>query len=145
MSDLRFRIKAHSERATKTIVKARSFSFTVDEPEDLGGKDEAANPVEYMLGALAGCLNVMAHVIAQEMDFALKGVKIDIVGDLNPARLFGQSMEERAGFKGLEVKIKADAEGVSDETLEKWKDAIADRCPVCDNLKNPTPVKISVK
>lgn len=145
MADLRFRVKAHAERATKTIVKARNFEFVVDEPEDLGGKDEAANPVEYMLGALAGCLNVMGHVIAQEMNFELKGLKIDIVGDLNPARLFGQSMEERAGFKGIEVTMKPEVENVEKETLDKWMEAIAGRCPVCDNLKHVTPVGLKVK
>lgn len=145
MSDLRFRIKAHSERATKTIVKARNFEFVVDEPEDLGGKNEAPNPVEYVLGALAGCLNVMGHLVAQEMGFELKGLKIDIVGDLNPARLFGSSMDERAGYKGIEVKLKPDVEGVDKDTLDKWMHTIADRCPVCDNLKHETPVKLFVK
>ncbi|NTU95887.1 MAG: OsmC family protein [Bacteroidales bacterium] len=144
MADSRFRVKAHSENQAKTIVKARQFEIVVDEPAELGGTDTGANPVEYVLAAFAGCINVMAHVIAQEMNFELRGVKIDISGDLNPARLFGLSYEDRAGYKQIEVRIKPDCDADA-ETLKKWKEAIENRCPVSDNLQNPTPVKIEVK
>ena len=97
MADSRFRVKAHSESPTKTIVKARQFEIVVDEPAELGGTDLGANPVEYVLAAFAGCLNVMAHVIAKELNFELRGVEIDLYGDLNPARLFGMGFDVRAG------------------------------------------------
>ncbi|HPS96221.1 MAG: OsmC family protein [Bacteroidales bacterium] len=144
MADSRFRVKAHSENQAKTIVKARQFEIVVDEPAELGGTDTGANPVEYVLAAFAGCINVMAHVIAKEMNFELRGVKIDISGDLNPARLFGLSYEDRAGYKQIVVRIKPDCDADA-ETLNKWKEAIENRCPVSDNLQNPTPVKIEVK
>ncbi|MFW5645389.1 MAG: OsmC family protein, partial [Bacteroidota bacterium] len=90
MSDLRFKINAQSASAAKTIVKARNFEIIVDEPEALGGTDVAPNPVEYVLAAFAGCLNVMGHLVAKEMGFELKNLKIDIEGNLNPAKLFGK-------------------------------------------------------
>lgn len=144
MADLKFRIKARSENPTKTIVKARGFEIIVDEPEDLGGTNAAANPVEYVLAAYAGCLNVMAHVCAQEMKMDLKGIKIDMVGTLNPDRLFGKSFEERAGYKEIKVTLKPDCEA-NEELIEKWKLAILDRCPVGDNLKNTTEIIVAVK
>jgi len=144
MSDLKFRVKAHSENPTKTIVKARGFEIIVDEPEDLGGTNAAANPVEYLLAAYAGCLNVMAHVCAQELGIALKGIKIDIVGSLNPDRLFGKSFDERAGYKEIKVTLKPDCEA-SEELINQWKEAILDRCPVGDNLKNTTEITAIVK
>ncbi len=144
MSDIRFRVKAQSANAAKTVVKARQFEIIVDEPADLGGTDMGPNPVEYVLASLAGCLNVMAHLVAKEMDFELRGVEIDLWGDLNPARLFGQSFEQRAGYKEIGVYIKPDCD-VDDATLEKWVKAVEERCPVSDNLQNPTPVKIEVR
>lgn len=144
MADLKFRIKAHSASPSMTIVKARDFELIVDEPSELGGTDHGANPVEYLLAAYAGCLNVMAHVCAGELGFELKGVKIDIVGSLNPARLFGQSFEERAGYKEIKVAICPDC-NADEATLEKWKNSIMDRCPVGDNIKNTTEVTIEVK
>jgi len=144
MADLKFRVKAHSENPTKTIVKARGFEIIVDEPEDLGGTNAAANPVEYVLAAYAGCLNVMAHVCAQELEMDLKSMKIDIVGSLNPDRLFGKSFEERAGYKEIKVTLKPECDA-SEDIIKRWKSAILDRCPVGDNLKNTTELVVNVK
>lgn len=144
MADLRFRVKAHSENPTKTVVKARNFEIVIDEPQDLGGTDSGANPVEYLLAAFAGCLNVMAHVIAKEMQFELRGVEIDLSGDLNPDKLFGISDKDRAGYKEVNVRIKPDTDADT-ATLERWIEAIESRCPVSDNIQNITPVKIGLK
>ncbi|MBI9035817.1 MAG: OsmC family protein [Bacteroidales bacterium] len=144
MSDIKFRVQAHSENATKTIVKARGFELVIDEPAELGGTNEGANPVEFVLAAFSGCLNVMAHVVAKEMNFELRGVKIKMAGSLNPARLFGQSFEERAGYKSIEVNIEPDCDADQD-TLAAWMKAIEDRCPVSDNLRNITPVEMKLK
>lgn len=144
MADMKVRVSAQSENATKTVVKTRNFQIVIDEPAELGGTNDGPNPVEYVLGAFAGCLNVMAHVVAKELNMTLRGIKIDISGPLNPARLFGQSFEERAGFKEISVVLKPDTDA-DDATLEKWVHAIEDRCPVSDNLQHPTPVSISIR
>lgn len=144
MPDLTFNATAKSENPTKTIVETSCFTLTVDEPEGLGGTNEGANPVQYLLASLGGCLNVMGHVIAKEMNFTLRCMEIHLEGDLNPARLFGQPTEDRAGYKEIRVIIKPDADA-DRATLEKWLEAIESRCPVKDNLANPTPVKVSLK
>jgi uncharacterized OsmC-like protein len=144
MSDIKFRTKAVSLNPTKTQVKARNFEIIVDEPQDLGGTNEGANPVEYLLASYAGCLNVMGHLVAKELNFDLKGMEIDLAGSLNPARLFGQSNEERAGYKEIQVTLKPQCDA-DEQTLEKWQAAILDRCPVGDNLKNTTEVVVDRK
>ena len=144
MADLKFRIKAQRASDAKTIVKARNFEIIVDEPESLGGTDVAPNPVEYVLAALAGCLNVTGCLVAKEMGFEIKDLQIDICGDLNPARLFGQTETERAGYNKLEVKMipVCDAD---EATLNEWLRRVESRCPVSDNLMNATPLKIALK
>lgn len=144
MADMKFRVRAKSETPTKTVVKARGFELIIDEPEELGGGNEGANPVEFLLAAYCGCINVMSHVIAKEMDIELRSVKINMAGELNPERLFGTSFEERAGYKGIEVTIEPDCDASKDE-LAKWLEAIEDRCPVSDNIKNLTPVDLKLK
>ena len=144
MADSIFRVKAHSENPTKTVVKARTFQMTIDEPADLGGTNEGANPVEYVLAALSGCLNVMCHVIANEMNFKLRGVKINLSGPLNPDKLFGKDTPDRAGYKEINVEINPDTDA-DKATLEKWIKIVESRCPVSDNLAHATPVHISLK
>ena len=144
MADLKVRIRAQKASDAKTIVKARNFEIIVDEPEDLGGTDVAPNPVEYVLAAFAGCLNVVGNLIAKEMGFELKDLQIDICGDLNPAKLFGQSDAERAGFKNIEVKMTPICDA-DEATLNEWLRKVESRCPVSDNITNATPVTISLK
>ena len=49
MSDLKFSVLGESSSATQFIGKTRQFTLVVDEPQSLGGTDEDANPVEYIL------------------------------------------------------------------------------------------------
>jgi len=143
MSILKFSVSAHSENPTKTVVSARNFTLTVDEPANLGGTDHGATPVEYLLAAFAGCLNVVGHLIAKEMNINMKGIKIDLDGDLDPSRFTGKSKAERAGFKEIRVTITPDADADAD-VLAEWLKAVEDRCPISDNIQNITPVKIAL-
>lgn len=143
MDLMNFKIDASSSGGTKTIVKARNFSIVIDEPENLGGKDEGPNPVEYILAALAGCYTVVGDLVARELGFKLNGLQMEIDGDLNPARFIGKSFDERAGFLGINVKLHPDAD-TDKKTLEKWLKTVEDRCPVTDNLTNKTPINISL-
>jgi uncharacterized OsmC-like protein len=125
------------------VVKARNFQITIDEPASLGGSDMGANPVEYVLAAVSGCLNVVGHLVASEMGFTLNALTIEAEGDLDPARFQGKSMADRAGYKEIRIHLKPNA-NVDSGTLQKWMSTVGDRCPVSDNLKNATPVKITL-
>ncbi|HBT38940.1 MAG: OsmC family protein [Thermotoga sp. 50_1627] len=141
--DLKFSVSAASETPTRVQVKARNFTMYVDEPPQLGGEDKGANPVEYLLAALAGCLNVVGHMVAKEMNMQLDGLTIDIEGILNPAKFQGRSDAERAGYKQINVTIKAKT-NAPENVLKKWIETVESRCPVSDNIANPTPVKFNV-
>ena len=143
MNDATFRITAGSQSPSKTRINVRQFEFFIDEPEYLGGTDTAPNPVEVLLGAYAGCLNVMCFVVAKEMGFALNGVQMEMEGTLNPDRLYGKSFAQRAGYKEIRVRLKADAQADAD-TLGQWLAAIKERCPVGDNIGNMTPITVTL-
>jgi uncharacterized OsmC-like protein len=143
MTDLTFNIEAQRQSATKTIVKARNFELIIDEPQSLGGTDHGANPVEYLLASYAGCLSVVAHITAKERGIRLDDLKINISGNLNPARFMGVSEKERAGFKNISVEIIVKTElNTADKT--EWIKEIINRCPVGDNLKHLTEVDIAI-
>lgn len=144
MTDSIISVKAFSENPTKTVVKVRDFEIFVDEPSRLGGTNDGPNPVEYILSGFAGCINVMGHLIAKEMNFTLKGVEINISGALNPAKYSGKETTERAGFKHINVELKPDAD-TDEGTLKKWLEIIESRCPVADNLYNSTPINITME
>jgi len=141
MSILQFSHSGISENTTKFVGESRQFQITIDEPPDLGGNDEAANPVEYTLASLAGCLNVVAHLIAKELEIEIQSLKIHVEGDLNPNKLLSGDSVERAGF--TDIRVNLDVESNADQALlNQWLSIVRDRCPVTDNLANPTNVEI---
>ncbi|UPS90224.1 OsmC family protein [Bizionia sp. M204] len=144
MSDLIFKVHGESASPAKFIAKTRNFRLIIDEPEDLGGTDENANPVEYVLAGLAGCVNVVGHLVAKELGFTINTLKIEVEGSINPNKLFGRSNAERAGFKQISLKLIPDTEAPI-ETLVTWLKIVQERCPVKDNLLNATPVSLEVE
>jgi len=144
MSDLIFKVHGESASPAKFIAKTRNFRLIIDEPEDLGGTDENANPVEYVLAGLSGCVNVVGHLVAKELGFTINTFKIEVEGSINPNKLFGRSNAERAGFKQISLKLIPDTEA-SIETLVTWLKIVQERCPVKDNLLNATPVSLEVE
>ncbi len=138
-----FSISAESKNETKTHVTARDFEFVVDEPEALGGTNDGPNPVEYLIGAWAGCLNVVTHTVADERDIDIDGVTIDIEGDLDPRKFLGVSDDARAGYQELSVAIRVDSDA-DQETLDALAAEVEERCPVGDNIENPTPTNVAI-
>jgi uncharacterized OsmC-like protein len=139
-----FAIQAEAETATKTIVEARDFEFAVDEPEHLGGSDAAPNPVEYLLGALAGCLTVVGHTVADEMAIEIADLEVEIAGDLDPAKFLGKDPEPRAGYQDVRVDLSVETDA-DEETLDRWLETVRERCPVSDTIGNSTPIAVSVR
>jgi uncharacterized OsmC-like protein len=144
MSKLNFSISGNSITATRYDGKARQFSLVVDEPEELGGLDSAPNPVEYLLAAYAGCINVVIHLVAKDLKINVSNIKIDINGDINPGRLLGLSQVDRAGFESLNVDIDLDSDSPR-ELIDKLFEQVKDRCPLNDNLSNLTPINYNIR
>jgi len=144
MSDLSFRVSGESTSPAQFVAKARNFQLIVDEPKELGGTDEDANPVEYILAGLAGCLNVVGHLVAKELGFEIKKLNVEVTGTLNSNKLFGVSDTERAGFKEINLNLIPETDAPI-ELLVDWLQIVQERCPVKDNLTNSTPVRVSVE
>jgi len=141
MPHLEFSVIGRSESPTRTVVTARQFRLVVDEPAELGGTDGGANPVEHVLAGLAGCLSVVAHVVARELGFTIRALEIAVSGTLDPARFLGEATTARAGYREIQavLRVSSDADA---STLERWIAAVRGRCPVSDNLAHPTPVRV---
>jgi uncharacterized OsmC-like protein len=144
MPDITLKASGKGEGSSQLKVKVRNFDLVVDEPPSAGGQNTGPNPLEYLLVAEIGCLNVIGQGVAKQMGITLTSFEIEASGDLNPARLMGQPSDERAGFTGIDVKIKVEADA-DEETLQKWLETVESRCPVTDNVAKVTPLTISVE
>jgi len=143
MPTLSFSVTGESHNATKFEARARHFSFIVDEPASLGGDDHGPNPVEYLLGSYAGCLNVVLHLVAREESVKINKLTIAIDGELDPAKFVGQPGFNRAGFQQINVTLNIDADA-DDATINKIIGIAKNRCPINDNLTNVTQINYAV-
>jgi uncharacterized OsmC-like protein len=130
--------------ACQTHTRSQPFVFDKDEPPVLLGTDQGANPVEYALAALNGCLttSLIYHAAAQ-------GVKIDEVestlsGDLDLQGFLGMSEKVRNGYEKIRVnfKVKSDAPR---EKIRELVDLAQKRSPVFDIVSHPTPIEVSLQ
>lgn len=133
--DLPVKVSGTRLSPTKMKVVGDGFEIIVDK---LGG--ENPSPLHYQLAALAGCLNIVATLVAKDMGIEIGELSVEVEGIFNPSKFMGLE-DGRAGFKEVKavVKVKTDAD---EETLGKWLEKIEERCPISDNLANPTPVKV---
>ncbi len=143
-NSLNFSVKGESQGPTKLEVKARQFSFIIDEPPALGGGDEGANPVEYLLGSYAGCLNVVFYIVAKEEGIRVNSLKIDIDGNLDPSKFLGFSKINRSGFHNINVQIDIDTDA-PDFRIADLISKVKERCPINDNLSNITQINYAIK
>jgi len=135
-------VHAESETPTRMKVRAGKFQIIIDEPSNMGGTDMGPSPVQVLLMALAGCLNVTGHEVARQKGMKLNGMKITIEGSMNPCNFMGCSFEERAGFQTINVTIHADFENETPEAIEAWLKETEARCPVTDNIKDSTKINV---
>ena len=83
-------------------------------------------------------------MVAKELGFVISKLNIDISGEINPDKLLGISNHERAGFQSIQINLNPETEA-DIVTLSQWLKIVEDRCPVKDNLRNETPVRLSVE
>ncbi|MCJ7450481.1 MAG: OsmC family protein [Candidatus Nanohaloarchaeota archaeon QJJ-9] len=136
---LPIKIESKAQTHTELDVSVRDHSLKVDEPENFGGKDKAPNPLEYMFTALASCLNVTAHQVAEEHEVEIDSLEIDIEGELDLAGFMGE--DERAGFQEVNVEARIET-NADEETEQKILEEAEDRCPVSDNIQHKTDLKL---
>ena len=143
MAEIVISVDAVSRSKTRAEVSARDLVFNVDEPERLGGSNTGPNPTELVLGALAGCFNVLGHMVAKEMGFEITSLKMHLAGTLDPLSYLGKKPTVRPGYKEIVVGMDVET-SATPEQLEEWARAVEARCPVSDNIEHDTPVKIDI-
>ncbi len=123
--------------------RARPFVFDNDEPAVLLGADRGANPVEYVLHALAGCMTTSLVLHASARGIQIEEIESTFEGDIDLQGLLGLSDKVRNGYREIRVtfKIKADAPR---ETLEELVQLARDRSPVYDTIAHPVSIQVQL-
>ena len=124
--------------------RERSFVLQGDEPPVLLGADGAPNAVEAILHALASCLAVGFVYNAAAEGIEVRSLTFDLEGDLDLHGFLGLSNEVRAGYQGVRVAYRADADAPRAK-LEELCEYVQRTSPVLDMLRNPVPVSVDLE
>ncbi|MEM8957704.1 MAG: OsmC family protein [Pseudomonadota bacterium] len=119
------------------------FVIEADHPAVLCGGDNAANPMEYLLTALAACITAGIGNIASVRQIELKSVAVTVEGDVDLSGLLGLDDTVRNGFQNIRATVAIDGDAAPDVLAKVVEQAIA-RSAVFDMLKNGTDVAVSV-
>jgi uncharacterized OsmC-like protein len=115
------------------------FEFTNGEPPVLLGQNEGANPVEFLLHALAGCVTTTTVLHATARGITINRISTRLVGDLDLQGLLGLDDSVPAGYRQITIAMDIDAD-CSDEQLDDLLSFAKAHSPVCNTMCRPVPV-----
>jgi len=116
----------------------------IDEPPSLGGTDKGPNPVEYILAALGGCINVLVASFADNFDVEVDDVKVHLEGDLDPDGFLGKNPNVRPGYEEIRYEIILDSPSPQ-ENIDALIAHVEKVCPVKDTLTGTSVINTKSK
>ncbi len=116
------------------------FHFQAGEPPLLEGNDEGANPVEFLLSALSGCMTTTIAYYA-----ALNGHKIEKMdssykGTLDLRGIFNLDPNVRPGYEKISVHFK-----IKTKAPVKELESYYHFSPVFDVVSKSVPVEVTIE
>jgi uncharacterized OsmC-like protein len=119
----------------------QAFEFTNGEPPVLLGNNEGANPVEFLLHALAGCVTTTTVLHAAARGIEIEALSTKLVGDIDLQGLLALG-DVPAGYQGIRVEMAIKAKNASDADLDDLLQFAQAHSPVCNTICRPVPVVV---
>ena len=119
---------------------AKDFTICADEPYELCGTNQFANPAEYLLAALNACMIVTYSAVCALQGIKLEELRIETEGDVDLRGFLRIDSSVKPGYESLRytVHIKGDA---TPEQFEKVHEIVKATSPNRFNLANAIALK----
>jgi len=130
--------------ANQQLGHPQPFSLQADEPAILLGKDTAANPVEYLLHALASCLTTSMVYHAAARGIRIDNVESSFEGDLDLRGFLDLDPAVRKGYQGIRARFKITADAPDDQLQEIVRLGTG-HSPVFDSITRGVPVSVTAE
>lgn len=120
--------------------RSEPYVFDNDEPLVLLGEDRGANPVEYLLHALAGCMTttMVYHAASRGIDIA--ALESDLRGDLDIRGFAGIAKDVPKGYREIRASFRVKTKGDPALLTELVK-----MSPVFNSVAGSVPVVVTVE
>jgi uncharacterized OsmC-like protein len=118
------------------------FEFTNGEPPVLLGDNEGANPVEFLLHALAGCVTTTTVLHAAARGIEIESLSTRLVGDIDLQGLLALA-DVTPGYRSIRIEMDIKAKNATDAELDDLISFAQAHSPVCNTVCRPVPVVVS--
>lgn len=119
--------------------RSEPFEFTNGEPPVLLGGNEGANPVEFLLHALAGCVTTTTVLHAAARGIRIKSLSTELDGNIDVQGLLDLDDQVPVGYEQIRIRMHIEAD-CSDEELDDLLAFARNHSPVCNTVCRPVPV-----
>jgi uncharacterized OsmC-like protein len=122
---------------------SREQAFVLDngEPPILLGANEGANPVEYLLHALAGCVTTTLILHAAARGISLRSVSAELAGDIDLQGFLALDASAEVGYEEIRFQLRVEADA-PDSQIDELIEFTQAHSPVCRTVCRPVPVKL---
>lgn len=113
----------------------RRFQLQIDEPCQLCGTNEYANPQEYLLAATNACMMVGYASVAAVMGVNLTKLELEMTGDIDLRGFLDIDRTVPPGYKQLHYIVRIAGDGTA-EQFEKMHEVVQRTSPNYYNIAN---------
>ncbi len=124
----------------RSVTHSRGFEVSTDEPVELGGSDQAPDPMELLLAALGSCLTIGWVKQAKLRGITFRNLKIVISAPFDLRGYLDLDDEVRPGFGELTYRVEVETDA-DDVVLAEILAAAERSSPLFDNILNRTPLR----
>jgi len=114
----------------------RRFQIQIDEPEELCGTNQFANPQEYLLAATNACMMVGYSAVAALMGLSLTKLELEISGDIDLRGFLGLDENVSPGYEQLHYVVRLAGDGTR-EQFEQLHAMVQKTSPNYHNISKP--------
>jgi uncharacterized OsmC-like protein len=119
---------------------ARRFTIDIDEPYELGGSNEFANPQEHLIAALNACMTVGYVVQCAVRGIILESLAIETEGEIDLRGFLGIDPAVPPGYDTLRYKVRIKGNGTKKQ-FEEIHQAVMATSPNFYNLSRSVTLK----
>jgi len=133
-------IKGFYGAGQEDTTRKESYVFDADEPPVLHGEDKGANPVEYLLHALAGCMTTTMVYHAASRGIGIEAIESSFEGDIDIRGFTGLSPDVPKGYQKTRVAFRVKTRGDAGVLAELTR-----MSPVYISVGGSVPIEVTVE
>jgi uncharacterized OsmC-like protein len=114
----------------------RQFQLHIDEPCELCGTNQFANPQEYLLAATNACMMVGYATVAAVMGVRLTKLEVEVDGDIDLRGFLDVDRTIPPGYRSLHFTVRIGGDGTLNQ-FEKMHEVVRRTSPNYYNISHP--------